>query len=74
MVLERPALPAGQDYRIGPDGFDQATRLALLDKLYAHLTERADHSLEYQVRQDLKGTETLGRFLRHHINNAGDSS
>ncbi|MBO2450734.1 hypothetical protein J4573_26760 [Actinomadura barringtoniae] len=64
--------PTDADFQISPAGMTHKARHAALDKLSAYYDRRAPRAMGYQVRQGLSEAQTLGRFLRHHINNAGD--
>jgi histidine decarboxylase len=71
--VARAAPPTDADLELGPLGIPPERRARLIERLDAHLRERRDHMLGYQVTEDMDAyREDLSRFMRMHLNNIGD--
>lgn len=65
--------PLDSELELGPLGIPPERRARLLDRLDAHLRDRRDHMLGYQVTEDMDAYQAdLSRFMRLHLNNIGD--
>jgi histidine decarboxylase len=69
---EKVAMPTEKDFQLTPNGLDDRTRKAALDKLEKYFFAQRQGFLGYQTNEALDYQSEMSRFLNYHMNNVGD--